>query len=32
MSYRKVCWIEQVWYVIKWKISRRKGRRHDDVP
>lgn len=23
MGYRKVSWIEQVWYVIKWKLSKR---------
>lgn len=30
MSYRKVSWIEQIFYVIRWKICRwldRRGRR-----
>lgn len=30
MGYRKVPWLEQVWYVIRWKILRlfdRRGRK-----
>lgn len=32
MGYRKVGYLEQVWYVIKWKICHRRKRRAEVMP
>lgn len=26
MSYRKVGWMEQIWYILRWKLRKKGGR------